>query len=105
MRRKNLLMAKKRDRSEVEWLRGEVKKLRSMVKHYKKEAARAGKRERSYEELEAVIQEQEEAVEEIKHATTSVSCFKCQSNSVTIADLGAKVYKFCSNCGHREKIK
>jgi predicted Mrr-cat superfamily restriction endonuclease len=98
-------MAKKRERSEVEWLRGEVKKLRSAIKHYKKELGRLSKRSLNYEELEAVVQEQELAVEEIKHATTTLNCSKCQSNSVTIADLGAKVYKFCSNCGNREKIK
>lgn len=98
-------MAKARDRSEVEFLRGEVRKLRSAIKHYKKELGRATKRSRDYEELESVVQEQELAVEEIRLAVASPSCSKCQSSSVTMADLGAKVYKFCSNCGHREKTK
>ena len=98
-------MAKKRERSEVEWLRGEVKKLRAVVKHYKKELGRVSKRERNYEELEELVQEQELEVEEEAKPQAKGGCSKCQSFEVTLADLGAKVYRFCSGCGHREKIK
>lgn len=98
-------MAKPKDRSEVEFLRGEVKKLRSALKHYKKELSRANKRSRDYQELEELVQDQELEIEEQTKLVPSGGCSKCQSDKVTLADLGAKVYRFCSNCGHREKIK
>lgn len=98
-------MAKKAERSELEYLRGENKTLKSQVKHLKKELARAQKRQNQYADLEERtkeldLEDRECAVE----VNDNKKCPKCQSK-LEETNIGPRVLVRCSSCEFRETKK
>lgn len=95
-------MSKKRDRSEVEHLRGVVKNQRSLIKHLKKEVGRSQKREHRVEDLEEILAEEmlEEQHQE-KEYVKDDKCPQCKTK-VELVDLGPKKLIICQSCGYRK---
>lgn len=99
-------MAKPKDRTEVEFLRGQNRDLQKQIKHLKKELGRMNKRARNVEDLEEIIREDDIGQGSPTVAVDAVRlCKKCQSNSLTVANLGVKTYLFCNDCRARELVK
>jgi hypothetical protein len=95
-------MAKNKDRSEIEMIRGENRKLRSQVRHLEKEVSKLSRNNKKIEDLEEIIQED---IQLAQHEVSNVrSCKKCASPKVVPLDLGVKTFLMCTNCKHREQI-
>lgn len=100
----NNTMAKKRERSDIEYLRSTIKSQRSIIKHLKKELGRQQKREYLHDDLEERLADQ--MIEEEKQEELDVSGEKCPEchGKVEILDLGARKAIFCE-CGYRRTRK
>jgi alpha-acetolactate decarboxylase len=95
-------MAKSKDRSEVETLKGIIRSQKSEIRKLKKELSRKQKREFRYEDLEEKL---EEIYLEKEESKSEIKCVKCKSNKINISDLGIRILHICENCGNRESIK
>ena len=99
-------MAKSKDRSEVEHLRGLVRELKSELRHLKKTMARKQKREHLLEDVESREAELflQEEMEEKKTVAQTERCPKCKSKIDVIDGAKLKVY-ICSDCGYRKSSR
>ena len=95
-------MARSRDRSEVERLKGIIREQRSVIKALKKEAGRLNKRSHQYEDIEEklaehhLFEEEREKEEVEKTETTSKGqCPKCGEDLKEVA-FGTYTYLFCT---------
>jgi hypothetical protein len=96
-------MAKQKDRSEVEHLRGEVKNLKAQVRHLKKELARKQKRQHQYEDLEEREKDLEETL--VAEIIEDVSrCPKCAAK-LEETNIGVRILVRCESCDYRETKK
>lgn len=99
-------MAKSKDKSEVETLRGVVKALKKQNQHLKKELSRKEKRQHLHDDLEE--HEAELLVrEELEERSTLLEkdrCSICQGE-LDIVDLKIRTLITCTSCGNRKVIK
>lgn len=101
-------MAKNKERSEVEFLRGQNKALRTEIRQLKRDLARHQKRQHELEDREEELQEmfEEQTVSEMPHEVqTKTACLKCGSGGLETIDLGIRTIIKCTNCGNRETKK
>lgn len=99
-------MAKSRERSEVESLRGLIRQLKSENRHLKKELARAEKNTKKQISMYAELTDATEAsyaTPELAATEDAYSCAKCGSK-VKETDLGSRILYVCqkSTCSHRQ---
>lgn len=92
-------MAKKREKSEVEYLRGIVKNQRSIIKHLQKEVSRGKKRQHQEELIAEELLEDEFKEQEIIATNSCPECFKGKIETV---DLGARKMTICDSCKFRK---
>jgi predicted nuclease with TOPRIM domain len=94
-------MAKVKERSELESLRAENKKMKSELRHLKKEVARKTKRAHLYEDLEAKIADQH--VQDIMEEHNSIRKDLCPECSCPLEQitLGNRVMVSCTSCTYR----
>jgi len=92
-------MSKTRQRthSEIEHLRGEIKKLKSQVRYWKRKAKNLEKKEHFFDNL---VEEVYEAPEE-----RGEDCNNCGKGTLNILDLRFVKYLVCDLCEYKEKIK
>jgi len=83
-----------KNRSEVEHLRGEVKRLKSLNRQLRKRLSASLKKEHFFEQIE----------EEADEVELVDACSSCGSGVMVAVDLKFVKYKVCSECKHREKI-
>ena len=99
-------MTKKRDRSELEALRGKNKKLESVIKDLTKQVGRSKKRENRIESLEQDLHQQLEEAQMFNESNILLNkCPKCDVGNMDIIDLEVKKILLCKNCRHRQVIK
>lgn len=99
-------MTKTKEKSELEYLRGLVKSMRSQVKHLKKELSRKQKREYLHEDLEEKEAELllEEEIREREHAIEN-KCPDCGKGKLEFTDLNIRTLITCPSCGYKKIIK
>lgn len=91
-------MAKSKDKSEVEYLKGLNRQLKKQLKKVNRQASRAEKQAlRQLEDAEEVEEVEEEEASDGK-------CSKCKARLVPI-DMGIRIVYNCQKCGHREAKK
>lgn len=97
-------MAKKQpERSEVEHLRAENKRLVSENKHLKKQIARSNKRSHQYQDLEEKVKDIE--LEKVTaHITQAVKCPNCQGK-LKETSIGIRLLISCESCNYHETRK
>lgn len=88
---------KQKERSEVEYLRGKVKKLESTNRRLRKELRSLKKRAHMYEDI---VEDVATSVEESKDI-----CTECGKGEITVHDFVHIIVKSCDTCGHKKKIK
>ena len=99
-------MAKVKDRSETEMLRGENKKLRSEIRQLRKILGRFQKQAHRVEELEDLFENidlfEEQQVKEIKEIFT---CPLCSKGNLIKTNLGNRKLITCDSCKFRRTEK
>lgn len=98
-------MAKSKDRSEIEYMRGLIKNLKAEVRNLKKQVARHNKRAHQYEDLEERQAEVEVADLYTTTVTSKIICKSCSSDKMEEVSLGVKKLIVCRDCGKRETKK
>lgn len=96
-------MAKNKDRSEVEHLKGIIRQQKSIIKNLRKSVSRKNKKERNVEELEQALAEEylKEEAEEIQIPIKQKDrCSKCQGETEEV-DLVVKWLVICQSCDFR----
>lgn len=99
-------MSKQKEKSELEYLRSENRKLKSMNKNLKKQLSRTNKRSDLYHDLEDKIAEdliQEELNE--KELIKNDQCPSCFKGTLETLKLGAKKLALCDSCTYRKLVK
>jgi hypothetical protein len=95
-------VARNRDKSSDENLRGHVRQLRAENKHLKRQISRLEK-QLARLPLEDTDEPEEESTE-LYDVPPDQSCPKCRKPTITI-DLGIKKVLSCKSCGARTTIK
>lgn len=90
-------MAKSKDKSEVEHLRGLNRQLLKQLK-------KAGRQVNRAEKQALRKNEDVEDVEEVEEELQEGKCSKCKARLAPI-DLGVRIVYNCTKCGHREARK
>lgn len=92
-------MSKTRQRthSEMEHLRGEVKKLKSQLRYWKRKAKALQKKEHFFDSLVDEMHPLDDESQE--------TCTHCGKGTLSILDLTYVQYKVCDICEYKEKIK
>lgn len=100
---RGLKMAKKRERSSEEYLRGIVKQQRSLIKHLKKEAGRSTKRAHQYHDLEDRLSEEmiEQETQIEQEFVKEEKCPNCKGK-LEVITLGPKTLVICKDCKYRK---
>jgi phosphoglycerate-specific signal transduction histidine kinase len=93
-------MVKKRERSEAEYLRGELRKLKAENRHLRKELGRTTKKVKVFEETVDLQEEPEMTLE----AATDL-CKSCGKGQIQTVDLGVRVMVTCTQCTYRKAYK
>lgn len=98
-------MSKEKSRNEVEYLRSEIRKYKSLVKNLRKELNRKQKREHRYEDLED--REAEVQLKEQQAEQALISKNKCPNCSGTIesTSIGNRTLLTCDSCKWRTSKK
>lgn len=100
---------KKKERSELEVLRAENRKQKSVIKQLKKQVAVKGKREHAYKDLEEREEEllllEEELTKEAENPIIEDQCPNCKKNGIEAIELGKRKLLICGNCNYRETKK
>lgn len=86
---------KRRERSEIEYLRGQVRKLETENRQLKKRVRALDKRAHFYEDLVDVVAE-EIAIDD--------QCEHCKTGKIRALDLKYVKYLVCDKCDYKEKI-
>lgn len=94
-------MARKKSHREDEDLKGEIKKLKSIIRNLQK-------RLRQYEKFEYYFEEAFETIEESKAKEAEQEykadkCEVCGKGELRIIDLGRNIYTACTVCDYRVK--
>jgi ribosomal protein L37AE/L43A len=91
-------MAKKKSRSEVEYLRGLIRQQLKEIKKLKKQNNRNTKRKVAIDSWEVPEQEEQPKV------LAKNKCPKCNSEDVKTLNLGIKKILVCNECNFRKTI-
>lgn len=94
-------MSKKPEKSEVEWLRGENRRLKSENRNLKKQLSRRDKKVKAYEEHIDLSAEPEIVEEEL---LPKPGCPECGEPTQSVS-LGVKFLITCTNCKYRKTVK
>lgn len=94
-------MTKRPEKSEVEFLRGENRRLKSENRNLKKQLSRQDKKVKAYEEHVDLSVEPEIVEEEL---LPKPGCPECGSEVATVS-LGVKFLVSCTNCKWRKTAK
>jgi hypothetical protein len=86
---------KKKDKSETEYLRGQIRQLKAQVKNLRKELSRFEKIEPEEEELEIVNELEPKAIK----------CPLCPGNVIKTNIQGIRMIETCSECDYRKVWK
>lgn len=92
-------MARQKEKSEVEYLRAENRKLKSQLRETKRSLVRFEKRSHLHDETPA-----EEDVPEALEELVINTCPKCTGN-LEYTDLGIRTLIRCENCTYRQTRK
>jgi len=99
-------MAKQREKSEVEHLRAENRKMKAELRNLKKQVNRTNKRAHQFEDLEERLAEQtleEKSSDYI--VVDNTACPKCSKGKIETIDLGIRKLVRCDNCEYKETWK
>lgn len=97
-------MAKSRERSEVEVLRAENKRLTKQVKELQRTLGRLQKRAYRVEEIEDIFEDL--AFEEMEKVSQKIGdCPKCLQGKLSTTDLGIRKFQTCESCDFRKMLK
>jgi len=95
-------MTRKKTHSELEHLRGEIRRLKAENRSLTKQLKQLQKHEHMYEAGD--YEGQDDTVEVTSTADTYVEfCKECRRGAMQTMDLGKFIYKTCPVCGHRER--
>lgn len=94
-------MAKKRDRSETEYLRGLVRSLKSQVRHLKRHNKELGVQARRFEEHEDDMLEEGAQPSESPYQLPANTC-ECSKGQLVKTDLGVRIITTCTTCSFRK---
>lgn len=97
-------MAKSRERSEVEQLRAENKRLTKQVKELQRTLGRLHKQSHRVDELEDIFKEMEfDSIEKFSPKTNK--CPECLEGNLEDIDLGVRKMTKCTKCTYRKSNK
>lgn len=100
-------MPKVRERNEIEYLRGVIKKLKNENSQLKKQVKQQEKRKHLYEDL-AEKEQEAEMIEIQQHHEDEATidhnkCTQCQNGAVSMIDVGTFRITICSSCKNRTR--
>ena len=95
-------MSKTKERSEVEHLRAENKKMKSELRNIKKQLARYEKRKHLLDDVEEREKELDFDTEEVNEVVNTTIC-EC-GGKINIVDIGVRKLEICEDCRAR-KVK
>lgn len=87
---------RRRERSETEYLRGQIKKLESENRQLKKRVKQLDRKAHFYEDLV------DEGVEEIDFKAER--CPQCKNGTIFLLDLKYVKFQTCTECDYRKKV-
>ncbi len=96
-------MTRTKDKSEIEHIRAENRKLTKENKMLRRDIARLSKRSQDIEELEEQLKEHSSEEEHIYIDPTQ--CKSCLKGKITTTSLGIRIIKTCNGCTYREVTK
>lgn len=96
-------MAKSKSKSEEEYLRGQIRELKSINKHLQSEVNRLSKRAHLYNEPDNELVMQEEVEQSLPKKQKCPNCNKTDWDSVPLGD--TRVMRICYSCGYRRSFK
>lgn len=91
---------RKKDRNEVEHLRGIIRELKSENRNLRKQIGRSNKKVLQLEEHASDLEDLEPPHQE-EEVVAKVSCPKCRGNLKTV-DLGTRTLVNCEDCKYRK---
>jgi adenylyl- and sulfurtransferase ThiI len=98
-------MARKKDHSEVEYLRGLVREQKSTIRALKKQLGTRDKKIKSYEYNSELYEEETATQLEARYTSEEYACPECKKiGSARIIELGIMDLTVC-DCGFRKKTK
>ncbi len=102
-------MARKKDRSELEHLRGENRELTKTIRKLKRQIHQFEKSRHIYHEVisdyeELIVQEQQEEIV-VEKKSKMKKCEKCHSGVMEEFEIMGKTIGTCNSCGARKRIK
>jgi ribosomal protein L44E len=86
---------KNKNRSEIEYLNGQIRKLESENRQLKRRLKALDRRAHFYENIV------EDSVEDIQ---VKDKCPTCKKGTITILDLKYVKFETCDNCEHKKKL-
>lgn len=92
-------MAKKKERSETEYLRGVIKNQRSIIKHLQKEVGRSKKRQQQDELMAEELLEDEFQEQDM---ISDNKCPECGKGTLETVDLKVRKMTVCNSCNYRK---
>jgi rubrerythrin len=93
-------LARRKDKNELEHLRGEVRGLEKEVRRLKRQLRNEEKRHLA-DPIEYLDELLEEEIKENKQERR-IECPECISGSLVISDLGIKSLEKCNQCSYRK---
>lgn len=102
-------MARKKDRSELEHLRGENRELTKTIRKLKRQIHQFEKSRHIYHEVisdyeELIVNEQQENIA-VEKSSKLKKCEKCYSGTMNEFEIMDKVIGTCNSCGFRKRLK
>jgi hypothetical protein len=88
-----MAVVKKKEKTEVEHLRGENRRLKSVNRNLQKRLRQLEKKEHLFDDIEVKVED--DVIEEKK------KCNKCKVGVITTVDLGRKIMYRCTKCQYR----
>lgn len=100
-------MPKKKERSELEYYRSQIRELQKENKQLKKQLGHHEKRKHIYNDVISDYEEmliQHVPVDEIK-TNKKITCEDCSKGNYDEFEIMGKVIGTCNNCGFRKRLK
>jgi septal ring factor EnvC (AmiA/AmiB activator) len=102
-------LARQKDKSELEHLRGENRELTKTIRKLKRQVHQFEKSKHIYHEVisdyEEIIAEEQAQEVVVEKKSKMKSCEKCFSGVMEEFEIMDKVIGTCNSCGHRKRIK
>lgn len=96
-------MAKNKDRTEIEYLRGIIKKLEAENRRLKKVSGANTKKLANLDDIEDDVEEEQKQEVKIKNLFQEQQCPEC-NRTLEVIELGARKMHTCA-CGYRKTVK